>query len=477
MKILLAASEAIPYAKTGGLADVIGALSANLRAMRIDARLIIPLYRGIKNRFHPERTGLKITIPMGGDEYTGSILLHEKHTIFIECGEFFDRGELYGTPKREYEDNSLRFIFFSKAVLEASKALGFMPDVIHCNDWHTGLVPLYMKSTHRYSLGSVASLFTIHNLEYQGIFPMSAMTLTGLGMDMFNPDALEFYGRINLMKAGIVSADAVNTVSVNYSDEILRPENGFGLDGILSKRSSNLSGIINGIDYGEWDPSTDGYVQENFSREDLSGKKACKKALAKKCSFTRKDAPILGMVGRISSQKGIEVLMEAAGGLLSYGVNLAVLGKGEERLHAMLKGLAKSRPGEVSVNIGFDNELAHMIFAGSDMLLIPSVYEPCGLTQMIAMRYGTVPVARATGGLVDTVDDYVPLRGKGTGFLFSDYTPSALTECVKRALCVYTDREKWERLVLDCMGKDFSSRNSAKKYASLYRAIRKAEKI
>jgi starch synthase len=473
MKVLLATSEAIPYAKTGGLADVLGSLFLELRGMRMDARLIMPLYRGIKSRFHPEYSGIEINIPLGKDVYRGRIFTHNENTILIECNEFYDRKGIYGTPHGEYEDNALRYIFFSKAILEACKSLDFIPDVIHCNDWHTGLVPLYMKSAYRKYFANTASLFTIHNLEYQGIFPMSAMTLTGLKMDMFNPHVLEFYGNINLMKAGIAAADAISTVSVNYSREIREKEYGAGLDGLIRKRARDLYGIVNGIDYAEWDPSSDSHIKANFSREDLSGKKICKGFLARKFSFAKKNAPLLGMVGRISSQKGFEIFIASAERILADGVNVAILGEGEEQLQGKLGKLADGYPGSFSLNIGFDNELAHQIFAGADMLLMPSRYEPCGLTQMIAMRYGTVPVARATGGLIDTVEDYNPLDGKGTGFLFEDYGPSAIHESIRRALCSYISSDGWEKIIHACMGKDFSWNRSARRYSSLYRDIGK----
>jgi starch synthase len=473
MKVLLATSEAVPYAKTGGLADVSGSLFSKLRDSKMDVRLILPLYRGIKSRFHPEYTGVKMDIPLGRNVYTSRVYLHDKCTILIECNDLYDRKGIYGTSHGVYEDNASRYIFFSKAIMEACKSLDFIPDVIHCNDWHTGLVPVYIKSAYRDVFKKTASLFTIHNLEYQGVFPMSAMTLTGLDMEMFNPDVLEFYGQINMMKAGITSADAVSTVSMNYSREISGKEYGAGLEGLLKKRSDNLYGILNGIDCEEWDPLTDEHIKFNFDRRDLSGKRRCRGALAKECSFREKKAPIIGMVGRISSQKGFEILLEAFDRLMADGINLVVLGKGEEKIQSELKKLSEKHADNFHLRIGFSNEFAHQVFAGSDMLLLPSRYEPCGLTQMIAMRYGTVPVARATGGLVDTVEDYNPLGGKGTGFLFEEYSSSSLHECVRRAICSYIESEKWERIMIACMKKDFSWKESVRKYSMLYEKISK----
>jgi starch synthase len=473
MKVLLASSEAIPYAKTGGLADVAGSLVNELRSINVNARLIMPMHRGIKSRFSPDYTGHDISVALGSKKYTASLFARDKSMIFIECDEFFDRSGIYGTSQGHYDDNDFRFTFFSKAVLEACRTLGFMPDVLHCNDWHTALIPLYIKTIYKKEFSSAASLLTIHNLGYQGIFPESAMTITGLGPEMFDPKVMEFFGQVNLLKAGITSADAISTVSPNYAREILDEGMGFGLDGVLKDRAEDLSGIINGIDYSEWDPCRDEAIPQSYNRKDISGKKKCRNYLVRKCGFKTGKLPLLSVVGRLASQKGLDILLDTAEDIFTYGANLVVLGTGDEDIARRLKSLARKYPQNVSVNLGFDEDLAHLIYAGSDMILIPSRYEPCGLSQMIGMRYGTVPVARSTGGLKDSIEDFNAMNKKGNGFLFRDYRASALEECIKRALCVYSNVEAWNKLVDNCMREDFSWHASAKKYLSLYRRLLK----
>lgn len=476
MKILIATPEAVPFAKTGGLADVTGALLNEYNSMKHEAYLILPLYRRIKKNFKLKNTGLKIKVPVGSRSLTGRMFSDGASAYFIECDEFFDREDLYGTPQGDYSDNASRFVFFSMGILEACKALKFKPDVIHCNDWQTGLVPLYLKTIYGSDrfFSKTATVITIHNLGYQGLFPASEMPLTGLNRALFNPEGIEFYGKINFLKAGLISADSITTVSNSYAREILSKESGFGLDGVLRKRSSDLTGIINGIDYSEWNPASDIFIPENYSVENISGKRKCKLQLLKDCSI-KSDAekPVVGMVGRLSGQKGLDIVLESIEEILLTGVNLIILGKGDEIFHSRLSEAAEKYKGRLYVKIGFQDDLAHKIYAGSDMFLMPSRYEPCGLGQLIAMRYGTIPVARKTGGLADTVSDYEPLTGDGTGFLFSDYTPDALYSCLKMALCVYVDKIRWQKLIHNAMEMDFSWGNSAKKYIELYkRAIK-----
>lgn len=471
MKVLIATPEAIPFVKTGGLADVTGSLVRELIEMGVDARLVMPLYREVKNKLHLNDTGHRVTVPVGNKKYVSRIFSYNESVFFLECDEFFDRDELYGTSYGDYADNAYRFIFFSMAVLESCKVTGFVPDILHCNDWQTGLIPLYVKTVYRKPFRRTATLMTVHNIGYQGIFPASAMPLTGLGPELFTPEWIEYYGQVNFLKAGIVAADGVNTVSMNYAGEIMTEQYGFGLEGVLKNRARSVTGIINGIDYSIWDPAVDGSIPANYDAANISGKKKCKGYLAKGWSFKDKKAPLACMIGRLSSQKGIDIFLDAADRVFSLGINIVVLGKGEEALHKRLKKVAKRYPENFSLHITYDEALAHRIYAGSDMFLMPSKYEPCGLTQMIAMRYGAVPVARATGGIADTVEDYDHLRGKGTGFLFADYSAPALEECLKRAVCVYTDRTRWEGLVKSCMEADFSWTSSAKKYKALYRTL------
>ncbi len=470
MKVLVASSEAAPFAKTGGLADAVGCLMKGLRAGGVDARLVMPLYRSVRRNFPLKYTGTDIKVAVGGRKYASRVFSYEGRVCFVECGEFFDRQELYGTPAGDYGDNAHRFIFFSRAALEVCDALGFSPDIVHCHDWQTGLVPLYMKTAFRRHFAKTPSLFTIHNLGYQGLFPASAMPLTGLGSEYFTPERIEFYGQVNFLKAGIVAGSAISTVSMTYAREILTAEYGFGLDGVLRSRQKDLTGILNGIDHDEWDPEKDASINQNYRREDISGKKACKERLLKECGLKTK-GPLLGAVGRLSAQKGVDVLLGSIDRIVSEGAGLVLLGKGDSAFEDALKAVSGRHKGKVFFKPGYDEAFAHRVYAGSDILLMPSRYEPCGLSQMIALRYGAVPVARRTGGLADTIEDYAHLKGRGTGFLFSDYTPGCLKESVKRALCIYADAGKWKRLVLEGMGKDFSWETSVEKYISLYESL------
>jgi starch synthase len=473
MKILIATPEAIPFAKTGGLADVTGALLNEYKRMKKEAYLILPLYRKIKENFKLRDKNLKVKVSLADRSLTGRIF-ENASTYFIECDELFDRDDLYGTPHGDYPDNASRFIFFSRAILEACKALRLKPDIIHCNDWQTGLVPLYLKTLYRTDklFSKTSSVLTVHNLGYQGLFPASEIPSLGLGWAVFHPEGIEFYGKINFLKAGLITADSVTTVSNNYAKEMLTPEYGFGLDGVLRKKSSLIRGIINGIDYKEWNPATDRFIAKNYSVEDITGKQRCKLHLLKECGMkTDVKVPLMGIVGRLSSQKGIDLVLESMEDILSTGANLIILGKGDDIFHAGLSRAAERHKGRVYVKIGFQDDLAHMIYAGSDIFLMPSRYEPCGLGQLISMRYGTIPVARKTGGIVDTVSDYDHMTGRGTGFLFSDYSASALQECIKRALSVYVDRNRWKKMVLAVMRMDFSWKNSAKKYIEFYESI------
>jgi starch synthase len=471
LKILIATPEAVPFAKTGGLADVIGALRNEYRKMKEDAYLVMPLYGRVRENFKLRDTGLKISVPLGDRKLKGRIFRYENSAYFIECNEFFDREEIYGTPRGDYPDNAARFIFFSRGVLEACRALGLRPDIIHCNDWQTGFIPLYLKTIYSSDkfFDRTASIITIHNLGYQGLFPQSDMPLTGFDRNLFTPEGIEFYGKINFLKAGLISADSITTVSSNYAKEILSREYGFGLDGVLRKRASALTGIVNGIDNREWNPESDAFIKRNYNLKDIGGKKSCKLQLLKECSI-RADAemPLIGMVGRLSSQKGLDLILESLDEILSAGVNLVILGRGDEIFHRRLSSAAEKYKGRMYVKTGFEDSLAHKIYAGADIFLMPSRYEPCGIGQLIAMRYGTIPVARRTGGLADTVLDYLPFEGEGTGFLFSDYTADALQGCLKRALCVYVNKARWKKLIRSAMKMNFSWSDPAKKYIEVY---------
>jgi len=472
MKILIATPEASPYVKTGGLADVTGALFKEYTRMNLQPSLVLPLYRQIREHYKLTDTGRRVNVSMGNRRVSGRIFSHGLSAYFLECDEFFDRSDLYGTPGGDYPDNAARFTFFARAALEACIALSVDPEVIHCNDWQTGLIPLYLRtlySTNKH-FSRTATLITIHNLGYQGLFDVSHLPLTGLPAEWFNPEGIEFYGKVNFLKAGLLASDVITTVSNTYAKEILTPEYGYGLDGFLGKRASVIHGIINGIDTDEWDPFKDTFIPATYSVTDLSGKKVCKNELMKECSFSPhdRDVPLLSFIGRLSAQKGLDIFIEAADDIMAAGVDVIILGKGDEEIQHNILRLARKYRGRIFVKIEYDDSFAHRVYAGSDLFLMPSRYEPCGLGQLIAMRYGTIPVARRTGGLKDTIADYEPLRGSGTGFLFDDYRASSLKDCLGRALCAYMDTQRWRKMISRAMAQDFSWERSAKEYITLY---------
>lgn len=481
MNILIACSEAVPYAKTGGLADVTGALVREFRKRKHKASLILPLYASIREKFSLQKTGKTIRVPMGNFALDGAIYTAGKGSVpeayFIECNQLFDRPELYGTAVGEYGDNAVRFIFFSRAVLEACIALDIHPDIIHCNDWQTGLIPLYVKSLYRHypQFSRTATLFTVHNLGYQGNFEAANVPFTGLGWDYFVSERLEFYGTLSFMKAGLLYADLLNTVSETYSREILEPEHGCSMDGLLLKRRQDLFGIINGIDDEEWDPQQDTFLPSSYSAKDLKGKTACREQLIRLAGFKNGKAPVISMVSRLSFQKGMDIVLQAIDELVRLGANLLVLGKGEELYHSALAAKAEEHKGNVYLHIGFKETLAHLIYAGSDFFLMPSRYEPCGIGQLIAMKYGAIPIARKTGGLADTINDYDHLAGRGTGFHFEEYAARALLSAAKRAFCVYADRKMMKELICQAMEKNFSWDKAAAGYLDLYQRAGKKQ--
>jgi starch synthase len=394
---------------------------------------------------------------------------------FIKKDIYYDRPELYRTARTDFPDNAERFIFFSRAVPELCRALGYSPDIIHGNDWQTALIPLYLKTLYRGSetLQRTRTVFTVHNLGYQGIFWHWDMRLTGLGWDVFTPEGIEFWGKINFLKAGLVYADILTTVSKTYSREIQTPEYGYGLEGVLVKRAKDFFGIVNGIDYRTWDPARDRSIAKTYSAARLAGKAICKKALYKLINLPGSDAPLIGMVTRLADQKGLDILTKALPEIMSLGVQLVILGTGDERYHRILSDAVRRYSKNMRVLLRYDDSLAQNLYAGCDMFLMPSHYEPCGLGQMIAMRYGTVPVVRRTGGLTDTVADYNPKTGNGTGFLFEEYSAPALIDCLRRALAVYGDRTKWRGLMRNGMKQDFSWERSAEEYVKVYRKAMK----
>jgi len=475
MRILIAAAEATPYVKTGGLADVTGSLLKEFRKKGDNVSLVLPLYRAVKERCELYPTETSVRLKMGGPELTANIWTSEKSpspgAYFIECDELYGRDELYGESNGDYPDNALRFAFFSRAVLETCVAMDIRPDVIHCNDWQTGLVPLYLKAMYRgeKSLKKTAVLFTIHNIGYQGLFPPSDLPFTGLGRQYFNPEGIEFYGKVSYMKAGLLYSDLLNTVSVTYAREILDEEHGFGLDGVLRKRKKDLLGVVNGVDYHEWDPAADTFIPAPYSREDMHGKRDCKVRLLEVTGLRNAKLPLFGIVSRFSSQKGLDLVAGSLDELVGLGANMAILGKGDEFYQRLLAEIAARHAGRVFLRVGFEESLAHLIYAGCDFFLMPSKYEPCGLGQLIALKYGTVPVARNTGGLADTIQDFDHLSSKGTGLLFNGYTPDALRDAMKRALCVFSNDKAREKMRSNGMKADFSWERSSRQYTELYR--------
>jgi len=476
-RVLFCASEAVPFAKTGGLADVAGSLPAALARLGCKVTLIIPFYRAAaESGLEFKSTGRRVDVPLGRRIISSEILKSGSgpvETCLVRCDEYFDRTYLYGTPEGDYFDNLERFAFFSRAVVEATLALGPRPQVIHTNDWQTGLVAAYLKnlySTDR-RLSRTATVFTIHNVAYQGRFPGAFFDILGLGPEVFTPEGIEFWGDVNLLKAGVVYSDVITTVSPGYAREIQTAEFGCGLEGLFQKRKKDLYGIPNGVDYDEWDPSKDSHLPANYSAQDMKGKEECRRALLKRFGMrARSTTAVVGMVTRLVAQKGIDLVIEAMPSLMKMDLRLVILGRGDRSYEEALARLAARYKGRLAVETTFDDDLAHLIEAGSDIYLMPSRYEPCGLNQIYSLRYGTIPLVRATGGLNDTVRDY-PQRG-ATGFKFAEYSAPALVRRMREALSVFRDRNMWLQLQKNAMGEDFSWDNSAMRYIELYeRAI------
>ncbi|MCX8021537.1 MAG: glycogen synthase GlgA [Syntrophorhabdaceae bacterium] len=476
MKILIASPEVFPFIKTGGLADVTGSLPKALLKLGIDARVILPKHKGIEEQgFKIKYKNMKYSCPMSQGYVEGEIVETEHEGLIaylVEKDEYFYRDYLYNTPDGDYLDNAERFIFFSKSILEAIKVTGFVPDVLHCNDWETALAPLFLKTLYREDqvLKKVATLFTIHNLGYQGIFWQYDMHLLNIGWEYFTPDYIEFFGNINFLKAGLVFSDIINTVSKKYSLEIQTPEYGQGLDGVLRARKDDLYGIVNGVDYNEWNPENDPYIPVNYSRDTVEKKVKNKLVLQETFNLpVSENIPVIGTISRLADQKGFDIIASSLEDMFSSGVQYIVLGTGERRYHEMLSEIAKKFPRSFGIKIAYDNKLAHLIEAGSDIFLMPSKYEPCGLNQLYSLRYGTVPVVRGVGGLEDTIVDYTRDPIDGTGFKFYEYSAEAMLDAVKRALNTYEDKERWANLVKRCMAEDFSWERSALEYIELYK--------
>jgi starch synthase len=476
MKILFVASEVTPFAKTGGLADVTAALPKTLKALGHDVRIMMPFYSVVEKGGMAVRKGRKsASVVVDGVERKGFLRqasLGEIPVYLIENREYFARDELYGTPSGDYPDNAERFSFFCRCVLELLKKMDFRPDIIHCHDWQTALIPHYLKHERKNDpfFTRTGVIFTIHNLAYQGLFPPEALKPMGLSKSCFNIDGFEFYGKINLLKGGILAADSVTTVSEAYCREIQTPEMGCGLHGVLQNRKSDLHGILNGLDYEEWNPAVDKDIMKNYSPASLSGKVVDKIGLQRLMGLTSSpEIPLFGMVSRMVAHKGFDLIAELLPKIAKTQMQLVLLGTGEERYLKALKEVRAGGARNIAFVTGFDHALAPKIYAGCDMFLMPSFFEPCGLGQLIAMRYGTVPVVRRTGGLADSVFDPQDNDKSPNGFVFDDYTPDALWEAITRAIKAYEDRAFWKKLMRRGMSCDYSWQNSVHKYVELYK--------
>jgi len=478
VKIVFVSPEVAPFSKVGGLADVARFLPAALAARGHDVQVVTPHY------LNPGTEALNVTrlpetfeVPVSWKRHQTEILSNDNdngvRTLLINCAELFAREGVYGNAFGDYEDNAERFIYFSRAAVELCLALGLSPEVIHVNDWPCGLIPVYLKTLYQDQapLRDTASVFTVHNMASQGLFWHFDMPLTGLGWDLFHSEALEFFGKINLLKAGLVFADKVTTVSPTYAQEILTPELGYGLEGIIQNRQADLSAVLNGVDYHIWDPGGDSHLACAYTAANLAGKEQCRERLARTFKLDRRAGPMtVAYITRLVERKGLDIFQEALDDLLALPVNLVVMGHGPDKYQAWLFEEARRHPGRLGVQIPYQESLAHQIIAGSDVLLMPSRFEPCGLEQLYALRYGTVPIVRDTGGLKDTVTDVDAEPDRGTGFVFDEYSAPALARALNRAWQFFQNRSRWEQVMKNGMARNYSWDVAAEKYEQVYQA-------
>jgi starch synthase len=478
MHIVFAASECVPFSKTGGLADVAGALPRALAAAGHQVSVYVPRYRQTVLK-GAQTVVNSITVPFDDRYRFCSVVSGGKQAgvsfYFVDYPPFFDREALYGTSTGDYPDNAERFALFSRAVLEASKILG-VPQLFHCHDWQAALIPVLLRTQYAEdpAFRDVATVFTIHNMGYQGLFPPDTLPLLTLPWDLFTISKMEFFGSVNFLKGAVVFSDFVTTVSKKYSQEIQTTEFGFGLEGVLRTRSSTVTGILNGVDYAEWNPELDKLLVAPYSPRDLSGKATCKQDLLATFGIAKADPrlPVLGIVSRFAAQKGFDLIAQIMERLAREEMTMVVLGNGDKIYEEMFLRLAKQFPQKIAVKVAYDNAIAHKIEGGSDMFLMPSKYEPCGLNQIYSLKYGTVPVVRATGGLDDTIEHWEARTRKGTGFKFTDYNGEALLLTIKEALRAFRDQNSWQQLMRNGMSKDFSWDTSAKEYIRVYERAR-----
>ncbi len=456
LKVLMASSEVVPFSKTGGLADVVGSLPLAIHKLGVDIRVITPRYSSVK--IYGNEARLNNDVPI----------------YFIEHEGYFMRDNLYGTKTGDYPDNLERFTFFSKRALELLKDLDFKPNIIHCNDWQTALIPIYLKTIFKDDpfYKDIKTVFTIHNIGYQGLFSKEEFPKTGIPRELFSINGLEYYDKVNILKGGLIFSDIITTVSPTYANEIQTREFGYGLDGVLASRKGSLFGIINGIDYDEWNPSKDVELKHHFSATAIDGKYKGKIALQQEGGLKGDaKAPLIGIISRLADQKGLDLISQIIEPLLNMDVQFILLGTGEGKYHILFEEMQMKYPKKASIHLKFDAVLAKKIYAGSDMFLMPSRYEPCGLGQLISLRYGTIPIVRKTGGLADTIIEYNPKTNRGNGFLFEKYDANELFGAIKRAVLLYKDKSAWRKLVLKAMKYDFSWEGSAKRYIELYKTM------
>jgi len=483
LRVLMVCPEAVPFAKTGGLADVAGALPEALAQLGCDVRCVMPRYRQVDvQEFGLRRTDIALSQSFAGEPMACGVWTVERNAVawyFIDAPQFFDREQLYAVSGEDYPDNFERFTFFAQQALALTRKLDWRPDVIHCHDWQTSLVPVYLKipvttdaldTTEPFYRG-IRTLFTIHNIAYQGLFPKEKLPLTGIGWEHYTVERLEYWDKLNFLKAGLVYSDRLSTVSKRYSEEIQSSnEFGRGMEGVLGWRSKDLTGILNGIDTADWNPETDHHLPKRYGVSDLRGKQTCKRMLLREMGMEEKaGTPLVGIISRLDDQKGFDLIEAAFDDIMALGVDVVVLGTGTPKYHEMLERMAKSYVGRVAVNLTFDNALAHRIEGGADLFLMPSKFEPGGLNQLYSLRYGTIPVVHATGGLYDTVSEYAATTETGNGFSFSPYSAEALVQALRRAVSLFPDRPRWRRLMRHTMMQDFSWNASAQEYLALYR--------
>ncbi|GAA0110578.1 MULTISPECIES: glycogen synthase GlgA [Clostridium] len=474
MNILIVASEAHPFIKTGGLGDVIGALPVALNDLGADVRVVIPNYRDIKKEIKENLKYIdNFTVNVGWRNQYCGILEYEHEGVkfyLLDNEYYFNRGGLYG-----YYDDGEKFAFFDRAVLEFAKHIDWVPDILHCNDWQTGMVPVLLKLEYskEEKFKNMKTMFSIHNLFFKGMFdPKVLPELFGYDYESFNNGSLEHYGAVSFLKGGINYADKVTTVSKSYAEEIKTPEYGEQLEGLLRYRSSALEGIVNGIDYKEYNPEEDKYIYSTYSVNDLENKKINKEELQKELGLTvNKDVPMIGLVSRLTHQKGCDLIINILEELLKEDIQVVVLGTGDYMYEESFKSFQGRHPNKISANIKFSNELAHKIYAASDMFLMPSLFEPCGLGQLIALRYGSIPIVRETGGLKDTVTPYNEYDETGNGFGFKNYRFEELFNITKYALKIYRNKDKWNNIVRQAMSSDNSWEKSAKEYIEIYNQL------